>query len=130
SVFEPKGEHGSTFGGNALTSAAAYASTKYVLDNDLCQKAKDDGEYLARALNGMKDRLECVKDIRGLGLLWAIEFQSDLASELYSVCIEDGLLLGLLGPNSIRLMPPLTVELGEIDQAVQSLERGISQVSK
>ena len=130
SVFEPKGEHGSTFGGNALTSAAAYASTKYVLDNDLCQKAKDDGEYLGRVLNDMKARLDGVKDVRGIGLLWAMEFQSDLASELYSVCIDDGLLLGLLGSNSIRLMPPLTVESEEIDQAVQILERGITKVYK
>ena len=129
-MFEPKGEHGSTFGGNALTSAAAYASTKYVLDNDLCQKAKDDGEYLGRVLNDMKARLDGVKDVRGIGLLWAMEFQSDLASELYSVCIDDGLLLGLLGSNSIRLMPPLTVESEEIDQAVQILERGITKVYK
>ena len=78
----------------------------------------------------MKDRLKDVKDVRGIGLLWAVEFQSDLASELYSVCFDDGLLFGLLGPNSIRLMPPLTVQLEEINQAVQSLERGISKVSK
>ena len=59
-----------------------------------------------------------------------MEFQSDLASELYSVCIDDGLLLGLLGSNSIRLMPPLTVESEEIDKAVQILERGITKVYK
>lgn len=129
SVFEPKGEHGSTFGGNALTCAAAFASTKYIIDNDLPGKALQMGEYLRNALEGIKERNDSVKDVRGMGLLLAVEFDSDMAAGIYPACIDEGLLLGLLGPSAIRLMPPLTVDKAEIDQAVGRLETGIKKAA-
>ena len=130
SVFEPKGEHGSTFGGNALTSAAAFASTKYVIENDLPGNAARMGEYLAAALEALKDRRDAVKDARGMGLLWALEFETDLAADIYPAAMEEGLLLGLLGPNGIRLMPPLTVDEAEIDQAMERLDSAIAKASE
>ncbi len=129
SVFEPKGEHGSTFGGNALTCAAAFASTKYVIDNDLPGNASRMGERLGSALHALEERQESVKDVRGMGLLWAVEFDSEMAADLYPACMEEGLLLGLLGPNAIRIMPPLTVDESEIDEAVQRLEAGLARVA-
>ena len=129
SVFEPKGEHGSTFGGNALTCAAALASTKYVIDNDLPGNTRRMGEYLATALNALKERQESVKDVRGMGLLWAVEFDTEMAADIYPACIDEGLLLGLLGPSAIRLMPPLTVDKDEIDQAIQRLEAGLAKAA-
>ena len=128
SVLEP-GDHGSTFGGNVLTSAAAYASTKYIIDNDVPAHAGRMGEYLNQGLTTLKSNHEFISDVRGMGLLWAVEFNSDLSAAVYSACNETGLLLGLLRPNAIRLMPPLTVSKDEIDEAVDRLERGLTKAA-
>ena len=128
SVLEP-GDHGSTFGGNVLTSAAAYASTKYIIDNDVPAHARRMGEYLNQGLTTLKSNHEFISDVRGMGLLWAVEFNSDLSAAVYSACNETGLLLGLLRPNAIRLMPPLTVSKDEIDEAMDRLERGLTKAA-
>ena len=59
-----------------------------------------------------------------MGLLHAVEFSSDLSAAVVSACNEAGLLLNPVKPNTIRLMPPLTVSDGEIDQAVERLDAG------
>ena len=64
-----------------------------------------------------------------MGLLWALEFETDMAADIYPAAMEEGLLLGLLGPNGIRLMPPLTVDEAEIDQAMERLDSAIAKAS-
>ena len=129
SVFQP-GDHGSTFGGNALTCAAAFASTKYIIDNDVPNHVAKIGEYLADKLNDVKDRYNCVVDLRGIGLLWAMEFDDDISASLVAACNDVGLLLNPLRPNAVRLMPVLTVTKDEIDQAVERLEIGLTIVDE
>ncbi len=125
-VLEP-GDHGSTFGGNALTCAAAYASAKVIIEEDIPSNAKKMGEYFTQGLNALKQRHEFVKDIRGIGLLIAMEFNSDLSPKVVAACNGLGLLLNPLKPNAIRFMPPLTVTRKEIDQALGILEKGLIQ---
>ena len=129
SVFQP-GDHGSTFGGNALTCAAAFASTKYIIDNDVPNHVAKMGEYLADKLNDVKDRYDCVVDLRGIGLLWAMEFDDDISASLVSACNDAGLLLNPLRPNAVRLMPVLTVTKDEIDRAMERLEIGLTIVDE
>ena len=124
--LEP-GDHGSTFGGNALTCAAAYASTKFIIENDVPSNAERMGEYFTRGLKELKQRHEFVKDVRGVGLLIAMEFNSDLSPRVVAACNELGLLLNPLKPNAIRFMPPLTVTEEEIDQALEILEKALTQ---
>ena len=128
-VFEP-GDHGSTFGGNVLTCAAAYASTRYIIDNDLPAHATEMGEYLGQRLGALKTGNELIADVRGMGLLWAVEYTSDISASVMSACNEAGLLLGILGTNGNRLMPPLTVTKEEIDQAVERLDAGLAEAAK
>jgi len=131
SVFEPKGEHGSTFGGNALTCAAAYASTKYVIDNDIPARARKMGERLKEGLQALLEaRHDLITDVRGMGLLWAVQFSEDIAASVHSACNDAGLLLGLLGTNGIRLMPPLTITEDELDEALSRLAVGITDAGK
>ena len=125
-VFEP-GDHGSTFGGNVLTCAAAYASTKYLIDNDVPAQAKKRGEYLEKGLGTLMSNHEVIGGARGMGLLWALEFNSDMSARVMSACNDAGLLLGLLGPSAVRLMPPLTVSEAEIDVAMERLEAGLTK---
>ncbi len=122
------GDHGSTFGGNALTTAAAYAGTKFLIENDIPGHARAMGEHLQRRLNELKSRFSFVKDVRGKGLLVAMEFESDIAGQLLTHANAGGLLLNAVKPNAIRFMPPLNVTAGEIDQAMSLLEDALGKI--
>jgi len=128
SVLEPKGEHGSTFGGNALTCAAAYASTRYILENDLSHNSNVMGQRLMKGLMELERDCEPVTTVRGMGLLCAVEFSEDVSAQVISSCNESGLLLNMVKPNAIRLMPPLTVNASEVDEGLERLKVGISKV--
>ncbi|MEE2701216.1 MAG: aspartate aminotransferase family protein [Chloroflexota bacterium] len=123
-VLEP-GDHGSTFGGNALTCAAANASTRFIVENDIPNHAKEMGNYLKQGLEALKDRHSFISDVRGMGLLLALEFGSEIAGKVVASCNDEGLLLNPVRPNAIRFMPPLTVNTQEIDAGLERLERGI-----
>jgi acetylornithine/succinyldiaminopimelate/putrescine aminotransferase len=128
-VFEPKSEHGSTFGGNALTCAAANASTRYIIENDVPAHAHKMGEVLREGLNRIWDSHEFVTNVRGMGLLNAIEFDAELSAGVLSACNEAGLLLNMTGPTIIRMMPPLTVTEAEIRQGVDLFEAGLVEAA-
>ena len=126
-AFEP-GDHGSTFGGNALTCAAGYASAKYIIDNDLSGNAEAMGARMGEALNTIKENNSSVSEVRGMGLLWAVLFDSDIGPDVVANCNNEGLLTNPLRPNAVRLMPPLTVSADEVDQAMERLETAIKAV--
>lgn len=123
-AFDP-GDHGSTFGGNPLTCAAAHASTKYLIDNNVSENAAKMGEYLGEGLRKIQANHEFITDVRGMGLLWAVEFDSDITPEVIAACNESGLLMNPMRPNTIRLMPVLTITVAEIDEALERLEEGL-----
>ena len=129
SVFEP-GEHGSTFGGNPLACAAAYATIKYILEEDVCSNVQQVGEYLRGSLEKLREKHDCITDIRGRGLLVAIEFNSEIGQALLESCLEQGLLVNRVRPSALRLMPPLTIGKAEVDQAAGILDTAISSISK
>jgi acetylornithine/N-succinyldiaminopimelate aminotransferase len=120
-VLEP-GDHGSTFGGNALTTAAAYASTKYLIDHDIPAHVKRMEQHLLAHLQALKERFGFVTAVRGKGLLAAMEFDGDLASRVLTQANAAGLLLNAVRPNTIRFMPPLTITAEEIAEAAGRLE--------
>ena len=80
SVFAP-GEHGSTFGGNPLACAAGYATLKFIIENDIPSKVKKNGAYLIAQLNKLKTKYDFIVEVRGRGLLAAIQFNSDLTDK-------------------------------------------------
>ena len=126
-AFEP-GDHGSTFGGNALTCAAAYASTKYIIDNDVSGNAAAMEAHMAEGLANLQSKHSQIQEVRGMGLLWAVLFESDIAPDVVANCNAEGLLTNPLRPNAVRLMPPLTVSKEEIDQAMERLDSAIGAV--
>jgi len=125
-VLEP-GDHGSTFGGNALTCAAAYASTKFIVDNDIPSLVREVGMYLKQGLEALKSRIPVVTDVRGMGLLLAVEFEDDISAKVLSASNQEGILLNAVRPNAVRLMPPLTISKDEIDQGLERIGRGIEK---
>ena len=127
-TFQP-GDHGSTFGGNPLATAAGYAVLKYIIDNDLPAQVKAKGERLMAKLRNLEDRHPEVQEVRGSGLLCAVQFDSDIAEEVAAAARAEGLLLNNLRPNTLRIAPPLTISDTEIDEAVEALDRVLTQRS-
>jgi len=121
SVFAP-GDHGSTFGGNPLTCAGAFAALKYIIDNDIPGKVKQTGDYLMDGLKKLQGRYPFITDVRGRGLLVAVEFDSELGQDVLTGCLEKGLLVNKVKANAIRLMPPLIIDSADIDKAVHILD--------
>ncbi len=127
SVLEP-GDHGSTFGGNALTTSAGAAGAKAVIDEDGAGQAMRGGAYLMGKLNGLKETHEAITDVRGMGMLIAVEFGSDISADVVGECLSNGLLLNAVRPNTIRFMPPLNASDEEIDEAVGILDTALGEV--
>ncbi len=127
SVFTP-GEHGSTFGGNPLACAAGYATLKFIIDNDIAGNAKKVGEYLVTKLEGLRQKFQFVTDVRGHGLLVAMEFSSDIAQSVVMDCLDRGLLVNRLKPNALRFIPPLIISKDEVDEALGILDKALSNI--
>jgi acetylornithine/N-succinyldiaminopimelate aminotransferase len=127
SVFAP-GEHGSTFGGNPVTCAAAYATLKFILDNDIAGNVRGVGQYLMEGLESLKGKFPFITDVRGRGLLVAVEFNSDMAQSLLMTCLDKGLLVNRVKPNALRLMPPLIIGQAEVDRAIGILDEALSGI--
>jgi acetylornithine/N-succinyldiaminopimelate aminotransferase len=126
-VFTP-GDHNSTFGGNPVTSAAACAVLKYVIDNDIPGNVKKVGQYLMEGLEGLKKKYPFIKEVRGRGFLVAIEFDDDIAQDVLLACLEKGLLVNKLKPQAIRLIPPLIIGNKEVDQAIGIIDEVLSGI--
>jgi acetylornithine/N-succinyldiaminopimelate aminotransferase len=126
-VFVP-GDHGSTFGGNPLVCAAAYATLKYVIDNDVAGNVKKVGQYFVGRLEELKKKYSFVTDVRGRGLLLAIEFDREIGDDLLKACLENGLLVNRVKPNALRFMPPLIIGNGEVDEAINILDKVLTAV--
>jgi acetylornithine/N-succinyldiaminopimelate aminotransferase len=129
SVFVP-GEHGSTFGGNPLACAAGYATVKFVIENNISGRVKEVGQYLVDRLEKMKPKFPSITEIRGRGLLVAIEFNSEIAPALVTACLERGLLVNQLKPNALRFMPPLIIGEKEVDEALGVLGEALGDIAK
>jgi acetylornithine/N-succinyldiaminopimelate aminotransferase len=124
------GEHGSTFGGNPLACAAGYATLKFVIDNDIPAKVKATGDYLLQGLAKLKAKFPFISEVRGRGLLVAVEFKDDIAAPLVMDCLKAGLLVNQLKPNAIRFMPPLIIGNGEVDEALAILDETLVSIAK
>ncbi len=124
-VLRP-GDHGSTYGGNALTCAASYAVLNHVKEEGLVEHGRLMGERLKSKLEEVKARHESsIKEVRGMGLLLAVEFHEAISGELVTSCNAGGLLLNPVRPNAVRFMPPLNISEAEVDIAVDRFEKSL-----
>ncbi|WP_110929073.1 acetylornithine transaminase [Bacillus massiliglaciei] len=114
------GSHGSTFGGNPVSVAAAEAVLQIVFEEQFLQKVSEKSAYLFEKLHTAFKESNEVQEIRGIGLMVGIECTSEVSGyvkELQNV----GILVLNAGPKVIRLLPPLTAEFTEIDLAVEKI---------
>jgi acetylornithine/succinyldiaminopimelate/putrescine aminotransferase len=127
-VFVP-GDHGTTFGGNPLAARVGHAVVKYVIDNDIPAQAAAKGETLGRRLATLHDCYEFVEDVRGKGMLWAVEFGREMAEEVTLACLKEGLVVNNVRPNTLRLSPPLTVSEEELEEGLAKLDKVFAALS-
>jgi acetylornithine/N-succinyldiaminopimelate aminotransferase len=124
------GDHGSTYGGNPLACAAGRAVMRTALAEDIPGRARRAGDRLKSRLQAIADRHSSVKEVRGMGLLQAVEFTGEIAGDALTACLDRGLLVNRVRPSALRLMPPLTVTNEEVDRGADILEDAIASLKK
>ncbi len=113
------GSHGTTYGGNAVCCAAAYAQITELLDRDLAGNARRMGAYLCEKLR----TLPHVKEVRGKGLLIGIEYDSPVGLTVKHGCFDSKMLVTLIGDRVIRLIPPLVLTEKDCNRAYEILKK-------
>jgi predicted acetylornithine/succinylornithine family transaminase len=126
-VFKP-GMHGSTFAGSPLIAKAALAVLKVMSDGKVLRNVKTLEPYLRNKLNGLMEKLPCIKDVRGVGLMFGVEVKGDIGPKIFSKCLEHGLIINCTQGNVLRIMPALIVTKKQIDRAVNILGRSMEEV--
>ncbi|WLR51559.1 acetylornithine transaminase [Bacillus tianshenii] len=116
------GVHGSTFAGNFLAMSAVTATLEEIFQDSFLSDVTEKGDYLKSSLQKALKDVKEVNTIRGKGLMLGIECKEEVAGYLAEMR-EKGLLALPAGPNVIRLLPPLTVTVEEIDRAVEILAK-------
>jgi acetylornithine/N-succinyldiaminopimelate aminotransferase len=120
-AFSP-GAHASTFGGNPLACAAALAVLRVLLEGRVLEQSRRMGDYLAKGLLDLKDRLHIVKDVRGLGLLQGMELTIE-GKPVVDDCLARGLLINCTMERVLRFVPPLIITQNEIDRLLDTLSQ-------
>lgn len=121
-AFEP-GNHGSTFGGNPLACAIASAALDVIVNEKLVERSEEMGRYFRDRLHAIKSKH--VKDIRGKGLLNAVEIkkESGKARKFSEALKKEGVLAKETHETTIRFAPPLVITKEEIDRAMEKIAR-------
>ncbi|MBN1208155.1 MAG: acetylornithine transaminase [Myxococcaceae bacterium] len=124
----PSGTHGSTFGGNLVTAAAANVVVRYVRDPQMLREIQEKGEHFIARARELQARLPTlIKDVRGRGLLLGIELQQE-AAPVIARCREQGLLVNTAGEKTVRFAPAYTVTREELEEGLRILERVLTPV--
>ena len=119
------GAHGSTFGGNPLACAAGLAALQIYQDENLIERSAKMGEYLRQQLGEALHDRTIVREIRGLGLMVAVELREKVGPYLKILMEEHGVLALPAGANVLRLLPPLIINEAEIEIGVQAIANAL-----
>jgi 4-aminobutyrate aminotransferase-like enzyme len=135
-----KGLQISTFGGNPVTSVAAKATIDLIEEDRLMDNAAEVGGYYRDGLEALREKYDLIGDVRGMGLLQAIEFVKDRDSkepapettaQFMEECRRRGLLVGKGGlfGNVVRTSPPLNISRSDVDQALGIMDESMAAIS-
>lgn len=135
-----KGLQISTFGGNPVTSVAAKAVIDLIEEDRLLDNAYTVGNYYRAGLEGLKEKYDQVGDVRGMGLMQALEFVKDPASkepapaatnQFMEECRKRGLLVGKGGlyGNVVRTSPPLNISKSDVEEAIRIMDQALTAMS-
>jgi len=130
----------STFGGNPVTSVAAKATIDLIEEDRLMDNADVVGRYYREGLESLKEKFEPVGDVRGMGLLQAMEFVKDrvskepdaaMTNKFMEECRNRGLLVGKGGlhGNVVRTSPPLNISKADVDEAIKIMDQALTAIA-
>jgi 4-aminobutyrate aminotransferase len=137
--WSKKGAHSNTYGGNALACASALATIDTIEKEDLVKQAEHKGQHLRKRLEEIKQDYELVGDVRGFGLMQAIEFVKDRRTkepackerdEMEEQCFKRGLVVIGCGKSGMRIIPPLNISIELMDAGLEVLESAIKEANK
>lgn len=120
------GEHTSTFAGNPLACAAASAALDFITKNDLPSQARAKGERMKAGLSRIASDHKLIKEVRGLGLMLAMQTRVDILSQLLSAQAH-GVIFAYSGRDTFRFLPALVIEDNQISKGLEVLERVIGE---
>ena len=122
SVLVP-GEHGSTFGGSPVACAAARVVLDRVMAPGFLDEVQAKGEHVRARLRDSAEQGAPISGVRGLGLMIGFDLESeDAATEVVEKARSNGLLLIKAGPETIRIVPPLTISVDELNEGLDALD--------
>src|SRR3954469_19617002 len=135
-----KGLHISTFGGNPVTSVAAKATIEVIEEDRLMDNADTVGRYYRDGLEALKEKHDVIGDVRGMGLLQAMELVKNRATkepapevtnQFMEQCRKGGLIVGKGGlfGNVIRTSPPLNISKADVDEAIRIMDQAFTAIS-
>ena len=128
-VFRVSSRINSTWGGNLADMVRGARYLQIMQEDDLVRHAGEVGDYFKERLQGLAAELDGVTNVRGLGLLLAIDLPTtELRNAVRSHCWDNGLATLTCGPRSLRFRPPLTFARSEVDQAVETLGKALREV--
>ena len=122
-AFKP-GEHGSTFGGNPVSCAAANAAIDFIVKKNLLKQVSTSGKFLKTKLA----KVPGVIDVRGRGLLLGIVLEANVAAAVVAKAMSNGLLINAPSKNVFRIAPPLIVNKKELSEFVKLFSRTLNEV--
>jgi LysW-gamma-L-lysine/LysW-L-ornithine aminotransferase len=123
------GEHSSTFAGNPISCSAGSATIDTIIKEDLVTKASDTGTYFKKKLIELKEKHPIIRDVRGLGMMLALESRFDVRDILMDG-IRNGLLMLYSGRTIIRLLPPLVMKKEQVSKAIEIMDKILSLEEK
>ncbi|MHB8361278.1 MAG: acetyl ornithine aminotransferase family protein [Thermoplasmataceae archaeon] len=132
--FPEKGLHSNTFGGNPLASVACVATIEAMKNENAVDNAAKRGVHLQKRLLELKDKYDAIGDVRGKGLMMAIDFVKDrrtkepatkLRDKIELESYKNGVILLSTGESAIRIIPPLIITDEQVDMGINAIENAI-----
>lgn len=121
------GDHGSTYGGNLLATRAAAFFLEELMDRGLIDHVRSVGDHLERQLRTLALKHPVIVEVRGAGLMRGIELRID-ATPFIDLARERGLLVNRTNERVVRLLPPLTISVDDLDQGITILDEVLAAV--
>ena len=124
------GQHGSTYGGNPLGAVVAKVALQVLIEEGMIENSRKMGEILLKGLQDIKNEKKCIKDVRGRGLMCALEFEKDIGASAWEVCLEmkdNGILAKPTHSTTIRLTPPLVINEKQVEEALEKIKLSLKR---
>jgi acetylornithine/N-succinyldiaminopimelate aminotransferase len=123
------GDHGTTFGGGFLACSAAIATVRTILDEGLAASAASVGSALEERLQAMAGGLPMVSEVRGRGLMLAVQLDRDVARVVVTRCLDKGVVFNDVSPSAVRMLPALILTEEEAMDAADVLEQVLREMA-